>query len=131
MARPSLRISLKDGTPADDGSSGCVEPMAGLGPDQGRDKRKNVAQTRPQDAPSVGDRCVFLEEGPCRGQNSPIGSITGKNAFAKAGRAIARRLRSYSRFLWRPAFGRVWKLCGDLGGEVLFPAEIRLKPWGC
>jgi S1-C subfamily serine protease len=39
------------------------------------------------DAPSVGDRCVFLEFGPA-GAKLADGSVTGKNSFPKAGERL-------------------------------------------
>jgi S1-C subfamily serine protease len=83
----SLRISLKDGTRLTTDQVIAWNRWQDWALLKVDSSGKTWLKRGSKDAPSVGDRCVFLEEGPA-GAKLADGSITGKNAFAKAGERL-------------------------------------------
>lgn len=72
----------------------------------------------PKDAPSVGDRCVFLEEGPA-GAKLADGSITGKNVFPKAGERLLVASAVTSVSFGGPLLDEYGNYVGILGGSIV------------
>jgi S1-C subfamily serine protease len=72
----------------------------------------------PNDSPKVGDRCVFLEVGPV-GARLADGSITGKNAFPKAGERLLVASGVTSLSFGGPLLDEYGSYVGVLGGSVL------------
>lgn len=72
----------------------------------------------PNNAPSVGDRCVFLEEGPA-GPKLADGSVTGKNAFPKAGERLLVASGVTSVSFGGPLLDEYGNYVGILGGNII------------
>lgn len=76
----------------------------------------------PKDAPNVGDHCVFLEVGPA-GARLADGSITGKNAFQKAGERLLVASGVTSESFGGPLLDEYGNYVGIVGGTIVPGAD--------
>jgi hypothetical protein len=72
----------------------------------------------PNDAPSVGDRCVFLELGPA-GAKLADGSVTGKNSFQGAGERLIVASGVTSASFGGPLMDEYGNYVGIMGGSIV------------
>lgn len=113
----SLRVSLKDGSQLTTDQAIAWNRWQ----DWALLKLEGTAKPwlkRAADQPKVGDRCVLLEVGPV-GARLADGSITGKNAFPRAGERLLVASGITSASFGGPLLDEYGNYVGILGGSIL------------
>jgi hypothetical protein len=114
----SLQISLKDGTRLTTDRVIAWNRWQDWALLKLEASSKTWLKRGPKEAPSVGDRCVFLEEGPA-GAKLADGSITGKNVFAKAGERLLVASIVTPVSFGGPLLDEYGNYVGILGGSII------------